>query len=106
MKDKIIKWLGGFTETEVTEKVKEAEFNAMGRTPCVVYKQLNTKKLQSDIRIRIFDDLPEEYIRELLAKGLQNQIEDCMHVESCVGVDPMFNIYRAQIEVVVREGAE
>ena len=102
LKESFIKWLGGFTETEVTEKVKEAE--TMTKEPYVVYKQPNTVELFCEQRFPAWENVPEEYLRRILAEGLAKEIEK--HMRITYSTDQMTDTYRTvgQIEVVVREG--
>lgn len=100
LKDKAIKWLGGFTNEEV-EELKQENLNW---EPYIVHKQLNTVKLCSEIKIPAWEYVPEEHLRRFLAEYLEKEIEKYMRIT--YGSDQMKNIYRAELEVVVREGDE
>jgi hypothetical protein len=99
LKDKVIKYLGGFTNAEMEENKEEN----LHRKPYVVHKQLSTVKLRSERYIPAWEYVPEEHLRHILAEGLEREIAKHMRITCCDNPD-MTTIYRAEIEVVVREG--
>ena len=100
LKDKAIKWLGGFTKAE-TEEIKA---KALHREPCIVHDRLNTVTLCCEDWLWRHQNVPGNHMRHFLAEGLAEEIEKYMNVKE-IHEGPKV-IFRAEIEVVVREGAE
>ena len=100
LKDKAIKWLGGFTEDEMeTLKTKN-----LLQKPCFESERLNTVKLCSNWWIWNDEKIPEHQLLRVLAEGLKKEIQKYMNTE--VRTDGLRRIYEGEIEVVVREGAK
>lgn len=102
LREKAIKWLGGFTEEEL-EKFKTE--NLLKEIP-IVHEKIDTCKLGSQICVNAWEHLPEDYMRNVLAKGLTEEIEKYISVKMSYNELTAKCIYTGEVEVVVRAGAE
>lgn len=99
LKDKAIKWLGGFTKDEMEFLRMKKLFQA----PCFVSEKVNTAKLCYEIRIPGWEFIAEKDLMRVLAEGLAKEVESHMNVETIYAGNEQ--IHKAEIEVVAR-GAE
>lgn len=100
LKDKAIKWLGGFTK----EEAEILRTKNLLQKPCFVRDQLNTVRLSSELWLWEYEKVREDQLLSVLAEGLANQTKDHISIEVISDGEKRF--YRGEIEVVVREGAE
>ena len=100
LKEKAIKWLGGFTKDEM----ETLKIRSLLREPCFGHERVNTVKLCSEWWIWAHERIPESHLIHVLAEGLTKEIEKYIEIE--VSTDELKRFYRGEIEVVVREGAE
>ena len=100
LKDKAIKWLGGFTKAEVDEiKIKN-----LLPEPYIGHEKIKTVKLCCETHFPAWEYVPEEKVRRILAEGLTKEFEDYITIKA--SIDDQTTFYRCGIEIVAREGAE
>lgn len=103
LKDKAIKWLGGFTADEM-KTIEALKIKRLLQEPCYGRERLKTVKLCSNWWIWKDERIPEHHLLQILAEGLTKEIEKYIEIE--VSSDELKRIYKGEIEIVVREGAE
>ena len=100
LKDKAIKFLGGFTKDEM----EFFRIRSLLREPCFGRERLDTVKLRSSWWTWEHERIPEDHLICILVEGLTEEIKE--HIRLEVSTNDGKRIYEGELEVVVREGEE
>lgn len=104
LKDKIIKSLGGFTESEFDEKVEREKMKLwnqeISKNYIIKYPDNKIVRFTNQAVYSIFNKPSEDYIKDDLIEKLLDSIKDCVHIE--VGHNRSEDIYTAEIDVLVK----